>query len=65
MNAMLAYYGVIYALFFDSFFRKQYAITFAAVFYLSLGILINNLLTTNGYSEVGNLTVKMKGTLFY
>jgi ABC-type bacteriocin/lantibiotic exporter with double-glycine peptidase domain len=62
---MLAFYGGMYALFFDSVYSRKYAMAFFAVGYLSLGLILNNLVSANGYATVSMLTVKMKGTLFY
>ena len=62
---MLVFYGGMYALFFDSYAAKQYINAYLAVLYLSLGLIANNLFTSNGYYQVGQLTVRMKGTLFY
>ena len=65
MNCMLVFYGGMYALFFDSFTQHRYSMAFTALAYVSIGLIINNIITCNGYKFVGNLTVNMKQTLFY
>lgn len=62
---MRIFYGTMFFLLFDSFDSKAYEHTFLLASFLSLGLIVNNIIVGNGNDQVGVLAVRMKGTLFY